>query len=95
MRNKKEFIVEAGSTYTGAGRVYILDIYEQWNRDKDKPEGLITTYYHHNVKTLLFEARKHITKAQAKRIVICVQERVARMVISHTGFALWGGRIKY
>jgi hypothetical protein len=95
MSRKKEYIVEWGSTFTGKGRVYIADIYESWNRAKEKPEGLVTTYFHHEVKRVLYDARKHITKAQAKRIVECVQNRQARMIITHTGFALWGGRVTY
>ena len=85
---KKEFIVEFGTTMY-ATRVFILDIYEHWDKDNEKPEGLITTYYNHNIKRLLIDAKKHITKAQAKRVVECIQNRQARMVISHTGFSFF------
>jgi len=95
MAESKNYLAEFGSTQTGGGRVFLIDIYEHWNKEKSKPVGLVTTFFHHNVKNLLYDARKHISKAQAKRCVECVRNRQSRMVIAHTGFALWGGNIYY
>ncbi len=51
MAESKNYLAEFGSTQTGGGRVFLIDIYEHWNKEKSKPVGLVTTFFHHNVKT--------------------------------------------
>jgi len=92
--SQKEYIVEFGTTLLSE-RVFIIDIYEDWDKENSKPQTLVTTFYHHHIRQLLIDAKKHISKPQAKRVVECIRNRQARMVISHTGFALWGGNIHY